>query len=236
MGLRLSEAKTQVTHLDRGFDFLGFRIQRRRKRGTNKWYVYTFVADRAIRAVKAKIRAMTPRESHQGLEGLLTWINRVTHGWAGYFMHAVAKHVFNAVDNFVWWRLARLLMTRHRWRWKEFRARHTTPTGRWQTYRAGITEWKRIAKVPVTRYRSPGTGHPVPLPRHPDPHPLDPTTHIDGRSHGAPGASKGARRVRREAVGNGSRAIPAPRPQPTRRECRTTRGLTRSHGVSGLTV
>jgi len=69
MGLRLTEAKTQVTHLDRGFDFLGFRIQRRRKRGTNKWYVYTFVADRAIRAVKAKIRAMTPRETHQDRPG-----------------------------------------------------------------------------------------------------------------------------------------------------------------------
>ena len=29
-----------------GFDFLGFRIQWRRKRGTNKWHVYTFIADR----------------------------------------------------------------------------------------------------------------------------------------------------------------------------------------------
>ena len=36
MGLRLSEAKTRVCHIDEGFDFLGFRIQRKRKRGTNK--------------------------------------------------------------------------------------------------------------------------------------------------------------------------------------------------------
>ncbi|MFG2732438.1 reverse transcriptase domain-containing protein [Streptomyces canus] len=41
MGLRLSPAKTQVVHLGEGFDFLGFHIQWRRKRGTNKWYVYT---------------------------------------------------------------------------------------------------------------------------------------------------------------------------------------------------
>jgi RNA-directed DNA polymerase len=46
MGLRLSEAKTHVAHIADGFDFLGFRIQWRRKRGTNKWHVYTFVADR----------------------------------------------------------------------------------------------------------------------------------------------------------------------------------------------
>lgn len=33
VGLRLSEAKTHVVHLDEGFDFLGRRIQRGRKRG-----------------------------------------------------------------------------------------------------------------------------------------------------------------------------------------------------------
>ena len=38
LGLRLSEAKTRVTHMSDGFDFLGFRIQWRRKRGTTKWY------------------------------------------------------------------------------------------------------------------------------------------------------------------------------------------------------
>jgi RNA-directed DNA polymerase len=41
MGLRLSEEKTKVCHIDKRFDFLGFRIQRRRKRGTNKRVVYT---------------------------------------------------------------------------------------------------------------------------------------------------------------------------------------------------
>ncbi|MCR3752240.1 reverse transcriptase domain-containing protein [Lentzea californiensis] len=46
MGLRLSPAKTQVASLGDGFEFLGFHIQWRRKRGTDKWYVYTFIADR----------------------------------------------------------------------------------------------------------------------------------------------------------------------------------------------
>lgn len=39
IGLRLSEAKTQVVHVDEGFDFLGFRIQRKTQRGSNKRYV-----------------------------------------------------------------------------------------------------------------------------------------------------------------------------------------------------
>ena len=41
MGLRLSEEKTDVVHIDEGFDFLGLRIQRHTKRGTAKSYVYT---------------------------------------------------------------------------------------------------------------------------------------------------------------------------------------------------
>ena len=55
--------------MSEGFDFLGFRIQWRRKRGTNKWYVYTFIADRPIRSVKAKIRALTNRTSQQATWG-----------------------------------------------------------------------------------------------------------------------------------------------------------------------
>ena len=41
MGLRLSPEKTRVVHIDEGFDFLGFYIRRRRKRGTLKQCVYT---------------------------------------------------------------------------------------------------------------------------------------------------------------------------------------------------
>ncbi|MGF0168960.1 reverse transcriptase domain-containing protein, partial [Streptomyces koyangensis] len=39
MGLRLSSEKTRVVNMGEGFDFLGFHVQWRRKRGTNKWYV-----------------------------------------------------------------------------------------------------------------------------------------------------------------------------------------------------
>jgi len=59
MGLRLSQAKTSVRHLADGFDFLGFHIQWRGKAGMNKWYVYTFIADRPIRALKKKLPPLT---------------------------------------------------------------------------------------------------------------------------------------------------------------------------------
>jgi RNA-directed DNA polymerase len=154
LGLRLSEAKTRVAHLSEGFCFLGFRIQWRRKRGTaSKWHVYTFIDDRAIRSVKAKIRALTRRTSQQDLGYVLTRLNQVMHGWANYFRHAIAKNVFSMLANFAWWRVIRMLQARHRWRWKDVRRQFTAPAGRWLPVTAGEITMRSIAAIPVTRYR-----------------------------------------------------------------------------------
>jgi RNA-directed DNA polymerase len=91
IGLRLSEAKTQVVHMSDGFDFFGFHIQWRRKGGTNKWYVYTFIADRPIRSVKDKVRALTSRLSQQPPRVVLIRLNQIMRGWSNYFKHAVCN-------------------------------------------------------------------------------------------------------------------------------------------------
>ena len=62
MGLRLSEEKTRVCHIDEGFDFLGWRIQRRRWRGrTGKRAVYTYPSKKALASVMDKVRSLTRR-------------------------------------------------------------------------------------------------------------------------------------------------------------------------------
>lgn len=162
MGLRLSPAKTQVVPLSDGFDFLGFHVQWRRKRGTNKWYVYTFIADRPIRSLKVKIRALTNRKSQQDLGYVLTGLNLAMRGWANYFKHAVASRTFGALAHFVWWRVIRMLMVRHRWSWKDVRRRFTAPDGRWKRPAAGEIELFDMAKVAVTRYRWRGNTIPNP--------------------------------------------------------------------------
>jgi RNA-directed DNA polymerase len=162
MGLRLSAAKTRVADMSEGFSFLGFRIQWRRKRGTSKWHVYTFIDARPVRSVKAKIRALTRRTSQQDLGYVLTRLNQVMHGWANYFRHAVAKNTFSMLDNFAWWRVIRMLKTRHRWTWKDVRRHFTTSAGRWLPITAGEVEMRRIAAIPVTRYRYRGAKIPAP--------------------------------------------------------------------------
>ena len=116
LGLRLSPAKTSIVHMSEAFDFLGFRIQWKRKMGTSKWYVYTFIADRPIRSLKAKIRALTNRTSQQDPGYVLIRLGQIMRGWANYFRHAVCKHTLDNLAHFVWRRVIRWLSTLHRWR------------------------------------------------------------------------------------------------------------------------
>jgi RNA-directed DNA polymerase len=163
IGLRLSQEKTRVVHMSEGFDFLGFRIQWRRKKGTTgKYYVYTFIADRPIRSVKQKIRDLTPRTSQQDLAMLIERVNQIMHGWAGYFKHAVAKDKFGSLDHFVWNRLIRLVMARRRWTWSQVKRWLKRPDGSWSKPHADGIYLRPIASVPVTRYRYRGQKIPNP--------------------------------------------------------------------------
>ncbi|MEV8529811.1 group II intron maturase-specific domain-containing protein [Streptomyces sp. NPDC052000] len=149
--------------MEEGFDFLGFHIQWSRKRGTDKWYVYTFVADRPFKAVKAKIRAMTPKTSQQDLRDVLERINRLARGWTRYFQHAVASRTFAHLRQFIWWRIVRMMRHRHRWAWKDVRRWLCDPMGKWKPISAGGIEMFNPAAVPIRRYRYRGERIPNPF-------------------------------------------------------------------------
>jgi RNA-directed DNA polymerase len=166
LGLRLSESKTQVVHMSDGFDFLGFHIRWKRKRGTNTWHVYTFIADRPIRSLKSKIRALTFRKSQQDPGTVLIRLNQIMRGWANYFRHAACKRTLSSLSHFVWWRVMQWLHRLHRWTWTDVHRRFTTPTGQWKPIAMGGTELFNLATVPVTRYRYRGNTIPTPWTLH----------------------------------------------------------------------
>jgi len=162
LGLRLSPAKTRIVHMSEGFDFLGFRIQWRRKRGSNRWYVYTFIADRPVRQLKDKIRALTNRTSQHNPRDVLIRINQILRGWVAYFRHAVCKTTLKTLDHFVWRRVSSWWTVLHRWTWTGLRRRFTDPHGRWRPLSADGIELFPMVSVPVTRYRYRGNTIPRP--------------------------------------------------------------------------
>jgi RNA-directed DNA polymerase len=163
LGLRLSPAKTQVVHMSDGFNFVGFRIRWKPKKGSNKLYVYTFIADRPVRSMKAKIRALTHKTSQWDLAHVLTRLGQIMRGWANYFKHAVAKSTFSKLDAFTRWRLVHMLRARHRWNWGQLRRQLATLNGRWLIAADGI-EYYRIEGVIVSRYAYRGNKIPTPWP------------------------------------------------------------------------
>ena len=159
MGLRLSDAKTQVVHLNEGLDFLGFRIQRKRKRGHSKHYVYTYPSRKAVMAIKAKVRALTNMSAFPTLSALLSRVNSTLRGWAAYFQHGVSKRTFSAIGVFAWRRVIRWLRKRHhRASWASILRRYLPG---WVPTEDGISLFNPVT-VPVTRYRYRGNRIPNP--------------------------------------------------------------------------
>ena len=150
MGLRLSAAKTKVCHIDEGFDFLGFRIQRRRKRGTAKRVVYTYPSKKALASIVGRVRALTRRSSHPTLAALLRQLNPVLRGWCTYFRHGVSKATFGYLDQYTWHRVVRWIRKRHhKARWAVLLRRYLP---QWRPTEDGVVLFQPQA-VTVSRYR-----------------------------------------------------------------------------------
>jgi RNA-directed DNA polymerase len=165
MGLRLSEEKTQITHLDKGFDFLGFRIRRKQKRGASKRTTYTYPSKTALAAVKAKVRTLTRGGTNQTLANLLRRLNPVLRGWANYFRHGVSADTFDYLNAFSWRRVVIWLRRKHRrvtWKW--LRQRYLPG---WRPTDEGVILFNPTT-TPITRYRYRGAKIPSPWPGVPD--------------------------------------------------------------------
>jgi RNA-directed DNA polymerase len=156
LGLRLALEKTRVVHIDEGFVFLGMNIRRQRKRGTQKYYVYTKPSKKAIQAIKDKVKAKTYRSTrNQVLDEMLTSLNRMLAGWANYFRYGVSKQVFHSIDQHAWHRLMRWTRNKYagknRLGMKELRRRFCDKG--WRFAYNGVV-FTGASSVVVTRYRT----------------------------------------------------------------------------------
>ena len=160
MGLRLSEEKTRVCHIDEGFDFLGWRIQRRAMRGQEgKRALYTYPSKKSLASVMDKVRMLTRRRRHKTLAALLRRLNSVLRGWCNYFRHGVSSRTFSYLDHFAWWRIVGWLRKRHLGlNWGTLHRRFLP---NWQI-KDGRTEMFRPQEMAIVRYRFRGARIPTP--------------------------------------------------------------------------
>jgi RNA-directed DNA polymerase len=162
VGLRLSEAKTRVLHMDEGFEFLGWRIQRHRQWGSQKHHIYTYPAKKALAAVKAKVRALTRGSTNRPLKSVLHAMNRLLRGWTTYFRHGASKGTFGYLEYYSWRRVVIWLRRKHKpISWRELRRRYMPNASRWRPTENGVQLFDPVT-VRIVRYRYRGKAIPTP--------------------------------------------------------------------------
>jgi RNA-directed DNA polymerase len=163
MGLRLSPEKTLITRIDDGLDFLGWHIQRHRKRGTDRHYVYTYPSRKAVKAVTSKVKTVCRgMDTGQPLDALLIQLNWILRGWCAYFRPGVSSTTFKYLSSYAWARVVKWLFRKHRRITVKDLRRRFCGGGWWPG-----TEERMLfnpAKVSTTRYRYRGTVIPTPWP------------------------------------------------------------------------
>jgi RNA-directed DNA polymerase len=159
MGLRLSPEKTLITHIDEGLVFLGWRIQRHRKRGTGKHYVYVYPAKKALVAVMATVKTICRRSTNLPLGVLLRQLNRALRGWTAHFKHGCSNATFSYLRSYLWKEIIRWQKRKHRRTpWKQLRRRY----GIWPS--DGDVGLFDPARASAKRYYYRGTRIPAPWP------------------------------------------------------------------------
>ena len=95
-GLSLSKEKTHLTHIDKGFDFLGQNI----RKYNGKLLIKPSVQNVRIFLEKVKI-AIKERQAAPAID-ILEKLAPMIRGWSMYHRHIVAKQTFSKIDREIW--------------------------------------------------------------------------------------------------------------------------------------
>lgn len=160
--LELSMEKSQVTHAEDGFDFLGFHIQWMTPKNNKPW-LRIVPSEKSIQRYRTKIREITGGKwaFTRFPADVIQAVNRVARGWALYYRYVNSKSILNTLD---WWtedRVVRWLQKHHQkgiyWVLRKYQSRQQTGTHNRKnlmvTDKQGNLCWLyKMNDIQVTRY------------------------------------------------------------------------------------
>ncbi len=128
VGVELSLEKTRVTHINDGFDFLGFHVRKYKGK-----LLIKPAKDRKL-AVLRKIKSILDSNKQAKASMVIRLLNPIIRGWGNYYSTQVSKRAFAYCDH----RINQML-----WRWAK--RRHPKKSAQWiyQRYfpRQGSRNW-----------------------------------------------------------------------------------------------
>ena len=154
-GLTLSVEKTHVTHINDGFDFLGFNVRKYKGKlliKPSKSNTLLFLRN---------LRQLIRKHATVSVNDLIKLLNPKLRGWANYYHHCVAKKVFDYVGHQLFLALWRWAVRKHITKGKQWVARKyfLDRNGYWRFHGrqkiAGMDcafNLVEIAKTPIERH------------------------------------------------------------------------------------
>ena len=114
-GLQLSQEKTLITHINRGFTFLGQNI-RKYDNGT----MLIMPSKESYKSIKSKIKDVISNNKASKPADIIRQLNPKIRGWSNYHRHIVAKSTFAHLDSYIWtsiWYWAKRRHPGKSWKW-----------------------------------------------------------------------------------------------------------------------
>ena len=146
-GLELSHEKTQITHVEAGFDFLGQNVRRYR---CGK--VLTKPSSQNVKTFLSKIKETIDNSGSMTAGELIQRLNQQIKGWTMYHRYAASKRTFTYVDH----RIFQMV-----WHW--CRQRHPKKNGKWLKTTYFPPDGHRHWIFTGTVYNRKGQGYPIRL-------------------------------------------------------------------------
>jgi RNA-directed DNA polymerase len=106
-GLELSPEKTRVTHINEGFNFLGWNFRKYDSKLLIK------PSKESVKSVLEKVKGILDSNKNAKTENVIHLLNPVITGWANYHKGTVAKEIFSNIDNQIWNKTWKWAIRRH---------------------------------------------------------------------------------------------------------------------------
>ena len=106
-GLELSEEKTRITHIEKGFNFLGQNIR--------KYHGKLLIkpSKASVKFIMEKLKDLISNNLATKTLSLIRELNPIIRGWCNYHRHIVSKAIFNKLDSYIFHLLWKWAVRRH---------------------------------------------------------------------------------------------------------------------------
>ncbi len=102
--LRLSEEKTLITHIDDGFDFLGYRMVGGERWSDGQWCLFSRVPQKAIRRFRDAVKEIAQNTFTDEVAAFAA-LSGLIRGWGNYYAYAAESRLMASLDVFIYQQL-----------------------------------------------------------------------------------------------------------------------------------